>query len=580
MLGLYGASTLHQWGRAKVWWQWASVVVFGIVGTWSAVAYLLGMTPPFLILQVAIAPGAIAVFLLLMLVMMFLPSNLTLRRGVGVGMLAIVLYLLCAPYITKLTGIDLWHITLPIWSAVLSICGLAVIFASEDTGPRNNLGYMWRIVWTIAVIGIVGTTIAVRVHSDSVQKRDIRRFTQEVTVLQNQVEAILDSYNTLARGLAQQTETFESLTQEQWMEILARLDARTYPAISAVSYVPRVTEDQKEMFPVTYATSFAEGLQVAPGFDISTDEVRNSTLRSAIAGRAVMATPVMSDTGMFSLYAPLNETVGIVAITIDKEKLVRQISSIQSQSVRISIAEARDPRVMGGLVHVTSMRVGQTPWTVVFSSTQQFNMPSRDSSLAFGYIATGVLALIFLVLYTLFHTRRYTKTKGTFVIQPIKTAVLPVLQALVDEYEGIFAQKKIHFEATIPKRLPLVVADTTVLWIALGSILRNAYQTTLARGTVNFEVKTVSIKRVPQSIVISCADTGCGYSTQTQHKLFQKASTYIDIEQAGGAVESLYTANRMLVATGATLEFASDEGVGTTVTVTLPSAVTEAPKVL
>ena len=578
LLGLYAASVLHGWQTAKRYWYWITVLGFGIIGTWCAVAYLLGMTPPFLLLHVAIAPGAIAVFLAIVLYLMFLPTQRKFRVWFGVGVVVCIAYLLGAPYITLLTGIDVWQPFLPIWSALLCVCSVVAIWASEDSDTKNDFSHIARIMWTILIIGIVGTTIFVRTHTLRVQQKHARVFAQETAMVENQVEAVVDAYNTLARTLTRQVELSDALTLEQWADIVARVDARTYPAITAISYVPRVLEGEKEMFPVVYATSFTESLQVAPGFDISTDEVRNRTLRSAIEGNLVMTTPIMPDTGMFSLYAPLSKTVGIVAITIDKEKLVRHISSQQNPDVLISVLETGTPQPRDGLVLTRSVVLGQTPWTIVFSSARQPSSTPYNGLLMFGYISTIALALIVAVLHILFHRRRHGKTKGVFVIQPIKTTILPVLQALIDEYEGIFAQKKIDFAVTIPKRLPAVIADTVVLHVVLGTILRNMYETTSVRGTLTFDVKTVSIKRVPQSIVISCTDTTTVLSTKTERALFEKASTVELVE--GTVLESLYRSKRMLSAIGAGLTVSSEEGVGTTAVVTIVCPVTEAPKVL
>lgn len=167
---------------------------------------------------------------------------------------------------------------------------------------------------------------------------------------------------------------------------------------------------------------------------------------------------------------------------------------------------------------------------------------------------------------------------GTFVIQPYKTNILATIEAVVQEYESVYMQKKIDLAVTIPKRLPAVLTDTVVLRVVLGTILRNVYEIAPARGTITFEVKTVSIKRVPQCIVISCTDTTTVLPPKTLRALFQNSAT---VELAEYTVlESLHTSKRMLSAIGAELLLVSQEGEGTTVTITLPSAVTEAPKVL
>jgi two-component system, OmpR family, phosphate regulon sensor histidine kinase PhoR len=119
--------------------------------------------------------------------------------------------------------------------------------------------------------------------------------------------------------------------------------------------------------------------------------------------------------------------------------------------------------------------------------------------------------------------------------------------------------------------LPLVVADASRLSQVVDNLLSNAVKYTPPGGTVS-----LTLERGEYGAVFVVRDTGIGVGELDQHSLFTKFFRARNASEHAipGIGLGLVITKAIIEAHGGTIEFESQEGVGTSVRVTLPFVVT------
>jgi PAS domain S-box-containing protein len=140
-----------------------------------------------------------------------------------------------------------------------------------------------------------------------------------------------------------------------------------------------------------------------------------------------------------------------------------------------------------------------------------------------------------------------------------------VAQALKKQPPPEGVQVKTEF----PPDLPAVFVDPRQIEMILGNLITNACQAMAAPGSVETpEADKLTIRAQAQQgqVSLSIADTGCGISPQNMEKLFEPLFT----TKARGIGLGLAISKNLVQANGGTIIVQSEQGQGSTFTVTLP----------
>ncbi|MGH3424968.1 MAG: sensor histidine kinase [Nocardioidaceae bacterium] len=122
--------------------------------------------------------------------------------------------------------------------------------------------------------------------------------------------------------------------------------------------------------------------------------------------------------------------------------------------------------------------------------------------------------------------------------------------------------------------VPTIEIDVGRITQVLDNLLSNAIKYTPAGGTITVCLRPADGGRATDAIVLSVADTGMGISEKDQAGLFTKFFRSTDVERQAipGAGLGLVITKEIVEVHGGTIRLESERGVGTTVTVWLPSS--------
>jgi len=147
----------------------------------------------------------------------------------------------------------------------------------------------------------------------------------------------------------------------------------------------------------------------------------------------------------------------------------------------------------------------------------------------------------------------------------------PFLEQLVQGYEGLVVSKKLRLQLEAPEGLAARL-DASKLGQALGNLLANAIKFTPSEGTVSVVADSVEEHGTPY-VRIRVADTGMGIPQADLPRLFERfgATQRKGTQGEKGTGLGLSITHRIVQLHGGTLSVASEEGVGTTFTILLPT---------
>lgn len=143
------------------------------------------------------------------------------------------------------------------------------------------------------------------------------------------------------------------------------------------------------------------------------------------------------------------------------------------------------------------------------------------------------------------------------------------LRALVDEVTESYRvglAGRVQIDIDIAPDLPAVTIDRTLFSRALTNVIENALHAMPGQGRLAITAKLDP--QAPGRVVMTIADTGVGMDREALARIFEP---YFSTKATGTGL-GLTIARRNVVLSGGTIAVDSQRGVGTTVTITLPTA--------
>lgn len=147
------------------------------------------------------------------------------------------------------------------------------------------------------------------------------------------------------------------------------------------------------------------------------------------------------------------------------------------------------------------------------------------------------------------------------------TDVVKLAESVVEELAPTIEEKQLHVETTFADAFLNIKTDAKLIRIVIQNLMSNAVKYTPEGGTVRLGLLDEGGK---QQIVVS--DTGHGIPQAEQDRIFSKmfrASNVKKLDVKGTGL-GLYLVRAITDLFGGSVSFTSEEGVGTTFTVTLP----------
>ena len=156
---------------------------------------------------------------------------------------------------------------------------------------------------------------------------------------------------------------------------------------------------------------------------------------------------------------------------------------------------------------------------------------------------------------------------GTAQIDPAPTSVRQIIESLGTELQPVFDRKGLQLTIEVEDDLPSVTADENRLRDVLRRIVDNAVRFTPEGGSIVLQAKPKH-----DHLLIEISDSGAGIPADLLDEVFR---AFVQLHRKSGENREgfglgLSLCRRQVEAIGGTLELASIEGEGTTVTVKIP----------
>lgn len=158
---------------------------------------------------------------------------------------------------------------------------------------------------------------------------------------------------------------------------------------------------------------------------------------------------------------------------------------------------------------------------------------------------------------------------GTFQADRQEIDLSQYLQEIVDEFEGLVAQKQLQVSLRTPPQSLVWQTDRRLLHIVTSNLVSNAAKYTPAAGHVQ-----VGYNVIDRVLTFWVADSGIGIPSNELDSLFSKfyRATNARNEREQGTGLGLYIVKQSVEMLGGEITVQSQQDVGTTFTVTIPLA--------
>lgn len=157
---------------------------------------------------------------------------------------------------------------------------------------------------------------------------------------------------------------------------------------------------------------------------------------------------------------------------------------------------------------------------------------------------------------------------GSVGVNPAPTDLHELIDGVIAEIKQTFDGRKQKVAFAVPrKKIDPVNIDATIIRQVIINLLTNANKYTPENGTI-----AISMEQREKDILIEVKDSGVGIPREQQHRIFNKffrADNVLKLQTEGSGL-GLYIAKEIVVASGGTIWFESEEGKGTSFFFTLP----------
>jgi signal transduction histidine kinase len=150
---------------------------------------------------------------------------------------------------------------------------------------------------------------------------------------------------------------------------------------------------------------------------------------------------------------------------------------------------------------------------------------------------------------------------GTLALYMEQVDLSALVEDIVSAYRPTATAAGVELTMAGPASLPEVEIDPIRMRQVLENLLSNALRYTTAGGSIRLVVE-----RQPEAIVIRVIDSGSGIAPELVPHIFDR---FVKAADSGGSGLGLAIASRIVEAHGGTIAAASEEGQGTTITLTL-----------
>ena len=168
----------------------------------------------------------------------------------------------------------------------------------------------------------------------------------------------------------------------------------------------------------------------------------------------------------------------------------------------------------------------------------------------------------------LLEVSRIEQGETKLYLQP--TDLTTIIRGLIKDREQEIVKKRLQVSFTVETEpFPVVRTEPTKIKQALSNLIGNAVIYTLDGGKVSIDL---TIKEKEHMLLCSITDTGMGIPKDQQSRIFNKffrANNVVSVESIGTGL-GLYIAKAFIEASGGKIWFTSEEGKGTTFSLTLP----------
>jgi nitrogen fixation/metabolism regulation signal transduction histidine kinase len=145
--------------------------------------------------------------------------------------------------------------------------------------------------------------------------------------------------------------------------------------------------------------------------------------------------------------------------------------------------------------------------------------------------------------------------------RPAPTSLAQLVTEVVEPYRTGLADR-ISIEIEVPSALPQLFVDKTLLARAMTNVIENALHAMPSDGTLRLQARTAG-----DHVELSISDTGIGMDRDAMDRIFEP---YFSTRAAGTGL-GLTIAKRNVELNGGSIDVQSEGGMGTTVTLRLPT---------
>lgn len=292
---------------------------------------------------------------------------------------------------------------------------------------------------------------------------------------------------------------------------------------------------------------------VAAGLTLFTRSKMKSTYEEPMHKLAEAATRVAN--GDFSVYVSTQHTADkldyLDAMILDFNKMVEELGSIETLKTDFISNVSHEMK---------------TPIAIIKNYAEMLQLESVTEEQRKEYAATiesAALRLSALISNIL----KMNKLENQSLTP--KAEVYDVCRQLCEcilRFEEIWDEKEINLETDI-EDMAMIKADASLLELVWNNLISNAVKFTESGGSIN--ICQVSDERY---VKVSITDTGCGMSRESMNHIFDKFYQGDTSHSTEGNGLGLALVKRVLELMKGDIQVFSEEGKGSTFTVTLPMA--------